>query len=99
MNGFIQGFAALGLWIGCAERCGRQHAEGTGEHGGHIRQHIAEEIIGDDHVILLGPAHQLHGAIISQHMLECGLGIFSGVNAGDHFMPEHTGFHHIAFLG
>ncbi len=56
------------------------------------------KIVGDDHVILLGPAHELHGAVVGEHMFKGHIGIAFGLNAGDDFVPQHTGFHHVALF-
>ena len=61
---------ALAIGVGRAERGRRQHAQRAGEHGGHVRQHVAEQIVGDDHVELLGPAHELHAERVGEHVLE-----------------------------
>ena len=99
MDGFIERLAAFGLGVFGAQRSGRQHAEGAGEHGGDIGEDIAEQIVGDDHVILLGPAHELHGAVVGQHMFKGHIGIAFGLNAGDDFVPQHAGLHHVALFG
>lgn len=74
-----------------AEGGGRQHAERAGEHGGAVRQNIAEEIIGHDHVELLRRAHQLHGAIVGVHVFERHVGVIQIVQPLLHFFaPQHT---------
>ena len=48
-------------WLGSVQalapgvqRGRRQHADGTGEHGGRVRQDVAEHAAGEQHVKLLG---------------------------------------------
>ena len=60
----------LGLGVDLAERGRRQHAERAGEHGGDVGEHVAEQVVGDDDVELLGPAHELHAAGIGELVLE-----------------------------
>ncbi len=40
----------------------------TGQHGSLIRQDVAEHVVGDHHVELLGRAHQLHAAALSTYI-------------------------------
>ena len=61
---------SLGLRIDLAERGRRQHAERAGQHRGDVGQHVAEQVVGDDHVELLRPAHELHAAGVGELMLE-----------------------------
>ena len=35
---------------------------------GEVRKEVAEEVVGDDHVELLGPAGELHGAGVGVHV-------------------------------
>ena len=56
--------------IDLAERGRRQHAERAGEHRGHVGEHVAEQVVGDDHVKLLRPAHELHAAGVGKLMLK-----------------------------
>ena len=87
MHRFIERLAAAGLWIGGAQRCRRQHAERAGQHRRHIGQNIAEQIVGDDDIVLLGPADKLHAAIVGEHMFERHIGIGLPVYAGHDLIP------------
>ena len=68
------------------ERGGGQHADRPGAHARLIRQDIAEQIAGDDHVELAGVAHQLHRGIVDIHVAQRDFGIF-GRNLGHHIAP------------
>ena len=62
MNGFIKR-RALSARILRAERSRGQHAERSSRHRSLIREDVAEEIVGHDHVELLRPAHELHDVL------------------------------------
>ena len=66
----VQRLALAGLRIDLAERGRGQHAERAGQHRGDVGEHVAEQIVGDDDVELLRPAHELHAAGIGELMLE-----------------------------
>lgn len=98
MHWLIHGLALAGLGVRCAKRSGGQHTERAGEHGGDVGEHVAEEVVGDDHVELLGLAHQLHAAGIRQHMFQLNILELGGVGFGDHLVPQNAGFHHVALF-
>jgi hypothetical protein len=52
-----------------------------------------------DHVELLGAPHELHGAIVGEHVLQFDVGVVGRVDARDDLVPEHAGLHHVALLG
>ena len=58
-----------------------QHADRAGELRGLVREDVAEQIVGHDHVELLGIAHQLHGAIVRQDVRELDIGKLRVVHA------------------
>ena len=70
MHGLVERLAPAGLGIGRAERGRGQHAERARQHGGLVGKHVAEQVVGDDDVELLGVAHQLHGAVVGEDVLE-----------------------------
>ena len=61
--------------VGRAERGRGQHAERARQHRRAIRQHVAEQIAGDDDVELLRLAHELHRAIIGVHERQLDIGV------------------------
>ena len=63
MHGLVHaaGFAIL---IRTAKAGRRQHTQRAGEHRRNVAEHIAEQVVGDDHVELLGLADQLHAAVV-----------------------------------
>ena len=69
-TGSYSAWRFLRFRIDLAERGRRQHAERAGEHRGDVGEHVAEQIVGDDHVELLRIAHELHAAGVGQHVLE-----------------------------
>src|SRR4029078_552330 len=71
---------------------------GAGERGSDVGEHVAEQIVGDDHVELLGPAHQLHGAGICKLMLEGDVLELAAMQLVDDLVPEHACLHDIALL-
>ena len=97
MHGLVHGLA-LAVFIRFAKRGRGQHAERTCQHGGDIGQHVAEQIVSDNDVELLGPAHELHAQRICQHVIELHICIFALVQGADDFVPKHAGFHHIALF-
>ncbi len=77
----------------------RQKADRAGQHRGLVRQDVAEQVVGDDHVELLGVLHQLHGGVVGQHVLQLDVGVFALVQIGHDLAPEEAGVHHIGLLG
>ena len=88
----------LRLGVDLAERGRRQHAERSREHGGDVGEHVAEQVVGDDDVELLGPAHELHAAGIRQLVLEHNVLELARMHLVDDLVPEHAGLHHVALL-
>src|SRR5690606_35567936 len=79
-------------------RGGGQHAQRAGQNGRDVREHVAEEIVGDHDVELLGGAHQLHGGVVGQDMVQRHVGIVLG-DALDHLVPEDAGLHDVLLVG
>ncbi len=75
-----------------------QHPQRSGQHRGTIGQDITEQVVGQDHVKLLGRTHQLHRAIIGIHMAQLDIGILSQMHFRDHVAPQNAAFHHIGLL-
>ncbi len=98
MHRFVQGFAFLGFDVDLAERGRWQHAERARQHCRDIREHVAEQIVGDDDVESLRPFHQIHPAGVGELMLELHVLVFARVNLADHFVPQHAGFHDVALF-
>ena len=81
-----------------AERCGGQHSKRTGQHRRHVGQHVTEQVVGNNNIELLGLADQLHATGIGQHVRQFYVFIAALVGLGDNLVPQHAGFHHIAFF-
>ena len=47
----------------------------TGENGGFVRKDVAKHILGDDHVEIARPRHELHRRVVHEQMLETNVGI------------------------
>ncbi len=45
-----------------------QHADGAGDHGSLVGQDVAEHVLGDHHVELGRGLHDLHGAVVHEHL-------------------------------
>ena len=98
MHRLVQSVAFAGDRVDRAERSRGQHAQGTGQHRRAIGQHVAEQVIGDDDVELLGIADQLHGAVVGEHIFVGQIGAFGGVQGGHRLAPQHAGHHDIGFF-
>ena len=61
-------------------------------------RNVAEEIVANDDVVLLGIAHQLHRAIVGEHVFEGDVREFRPVHGGDDLLPQHAGFHHVVLF-
>ena len=97
MYRFIQSFwSSIGHRLAQAGRW--QHAKTAGQHRGGIRQQIAKQIVGYDHIKLFGPAAELHRTRIGIHMAKLHIGIILVVHLLHHFAPQHAGFHHVGFF-
>ena len=94
----VHRLALLRFRIDLAERRRRQHPERAGEHRRDVGEHVAEQVVGDDHVELLGPAHQLHAAGIGKLMLELDVLVFTRMHLLHDLVPEHAGFDDVALL-
>ena len=79
------------------ERGRRQHADGTGQHGSLIRQDVAEHVVGDHHVELLGRAHQLHGGVIHVHMGKLDVRVVLR-HLFHHFPPQLAGGENVGLV-
>ena len=93
----VEGLAAA-LGVDGAQRGGGQHAERAGEHRRHVREHVAEQVVGDEDVVLLRAADQLHGAVVGEHVLQADVAVL-GVDLGHDLLPEDAGLHDVVLLG
>ena len=79
------------------QRGRRQHADRAGQHGGGIRQDIAEHVAGDDDVELLRRTYQLHCCVVDIHVVQRDVRIL-GVHLGDDLFPELEGLQHVGLV-
>ncbi len=83
----------------CFTQRGRgQHTKGAGEHGGTIRENIAEDIPGHHHIELLGVAYQLHGGVIDIHVRERHILIFRIAKFLHLLAPHLGGLQHVGLI-
>ncbi len=80
-----------------AEARRRQQADGAGDHGRLVREHVAEEVLGDDDVEVGRPADELHGGVVDQHVLELHPGVGRG-RADDLLSPEARRLEHVGLV-
>ena len=52
-----------------------KHAQRARQHRRDIRQHVAEQIVRNDHIKLFRPPHKLHAAGVRQHVAQLNIGI------------------------
>jgi hypothetical protein len=85
MDGLVERWTAT-VGTDRPKRGRRQHAQRSRRHRRRIRQDVAKHVVGERHVELRGLAHQLHGAIIHQHVAELDV-LELGVVRRLHFLP------------
>ena len=82
----------------CAKRGRRQHADGTGQHGGFIGQDVSEQIVCQDHIKLFRCTDKLHGARICIHVGKIHTGAQLSMRERHFLTPEQTGIHDVGFF-
>ena len=91
MDGLVQATGAV------AKAGGWDHTDGTGDHGSLVRQDIAEHILGDNHVELRGVLHDLHGAVVHEHLAVLHIRVL-GLQPVHHSAPQATGVQHVGLV-
>ena len=91
MDGLIQAAGAV------AQRGGRDHADGAGDHGSLVRQDVAEHVLGNDHVELGGVFDDLHGAVVHEHLAVFHIRVF-GLQAVHHASPQAAGVQNVCLV-
>ncbi|MNS68679.1 hypothetical protein D3C72_1019640 [compost metagenome] len=91
MAGLVQALAA-GI-----QRRRRQHADRTGQHGGFVRQDVAEQVAGHDDIELARVAHQLHGGVVDIHVRQLHVRILAR-HFNDDVAPELGRLQHIGLV-
>jgi hypothetical protein len=86
------------LAIGAPSEAEGSMPSDAGQHRGEVRQEIAEQVVGDDHVELLGPAGQLHRAGIGIHVRQLHIRILAVVHFLHHLAPQDARFHHVGLF-
>ena len=97
MDRLVEG-GAPAVVVDPTQRRRRQHAEGAGEHRRLVRQHVAEQVVGDDDVELSGLADQLHRAVVGVHVAERDPRELLVVDALHLLAPENAAFHHVGLV-
>ena len=76
---------------------GRDHADRAGDHGSFVRQDIAEHILGNDDVKLGGVLHDLHGAVVHEHLAVLHVRVL-GLQPVHHGAPQTAGVQHVGLV-
>jgi len=74
-----------------------QHAERAGDLGGLVRQDVAEQVLGDDHVEAARVPHQQHRARVHELVDQRHVGEALG-HLLDHLHPELRGLEHVGLV-
>ena len=80
-----------------AKAGGRDHANRAGDHGGLVRQDIAEHILGDDYIELGGVLHDLHRAVVHEHLAVLHIRVL-GLQPVHHGTPQAAGVQHVGLV-
>ena len=80
-----------------SERGRGQHAERAGDHCHFIREDVAEEVFGHQHIEGSGASDQLHRGVVDIHVRELHFGKLAG-NFDHRLTPQHGGCEHICFV-
>ena len=91
MDGLVEAAGAV------AQAGGRDHADGTGDHGSLVGQDVAEHVLGDDDVELGRILHDLHGAVVHEHLAVFHVGVL-GLQAVHHTAPQAAGVQHVCLV-
>src|SRR5690554_263346 len=97
LSGDIRSAAVAGLvhtLVLLVERRRGQHADGAGEHRGLVGEDIAEHVIGDYHIDLLGCAHQLHRGVVHIHVRQLDIRVVPS-HLFHHLTPQLAGGEHV----
>ena len=70
-----------------AEARGGGQAEPAGDAGGDVGEDVAEGVLRQEDVELAGREHELHAAVVDEHVLELDVGVV-GRDPLDHLAPE-----------
>ncbi len=82
---------------GFADGGGRQHADGPGQHRRGVREDVAEDVAGDDHVEVARAADEMHGRRIDIEMRELHIGVIAP-DLAHHLAPERHCLQHIGLV-
>ena len=91
MDGFVKTTGAV------SQRGGGNHADGAGNHGGLVRENVAEHVFRDDYVKLTGILDNLHGAVVYQHVGQLHVRIFRRQLVHD-LLPQTGRIQHVALF-
>ena len=81
-----------------SQRGRRQHAKRSCQHGGAVRQDVAEHVRRHHDVELAGVADKLHGGVVGQHVGEFDVRILLGPQAGHLLAPQQRRFQDIGLV-
>ena len=74
-----------------------EHAEGAGQHGGLVREDVAKEVLGDDHIEGGRPGCEEHCGGIDEAMLQLDVGVVSADLSHD-LAPEAARREHVRLI-
>jgi MFS family permease len=80
-----------------AEARARQHSQRTAQRRRFVAQNVAEHVFAEQHVELRGLEHELHRAVVHEHVVERDVGIIFA-DARDDFAPENAVFQHVRLV-
>src|SRR5699024_3340067 len=91
VDGLVQAAGAV------PQRGGGDHPDGTGDHGGLVREDVAEHIFGDDDVELGRVLDDLHGAVVHEHLAVRHVGVLV-LQPVHHRAPQAAGVQHVGLV-
>ena len=91
VDGLIQAAGAV------AQRGGRDHADGAGDHGSFVGKNVTEHVLRHDDVELCRVLHDLHRAVIDEHIGQLHVGVFFRQAVHD-LLPKAARIEHIALF-
>ena len=74
-----------------------EHAERAREHGGLVGEDVAEGVLGHQDVELGGVVHELHGAVVHEHVGRLDGGVLGGHAVGD-LAPQAARLEHVGLV-
>ena len=80
-----------------AQACARQHSERTAQRRRFVAQDVTEHVFAQHHVELRGLEHELHRAVVHEHVIQRHIGIIFA-DARDDFAPQNAVLQHVRLV-